>query len=153
MAINQAINGKRRKRVMVRRKRFVDPSILIDYKNPEGLKRFVTDRGKIIPRRISGATAEQQRQICNAIKRARYLSLLPYTVAHRTEKGFFGEVASLSAFSSAMSMRNRPGAPRHGGDGGGEGGGRYEGGGGRYEGGGDGGGYRGGDRDRNRDED
>ena len=50
----------------------------VDYKNPGMLRKFVTERGKIIPRRISGASAAGQRELANAIKRARYLALLPY---------------------------------------------------------------------------
>lgn len=107
---------RRRRRFMMRRKRTLDPSILIDYKKPEVLKRFITDRGKIIPRRISGATAKQQRQICEAVKRARFLSLIPYSIAHRTEKGFSGEMASaaLSMGSREFSGRRFDG-PREGG--------------------------------------
>lgn len=99
---------RRRRRFMMRRKRTLDPSIAIDYKKPDILKRFITERGKIIPRRISGATAKQQRMICEAVKRARFLSLIPYSIAHRTEKGFSGEMSS-----SAMSMGSRDfGGPR-----------------------------------------
>ncbi len=50
----------------------------LDYKNPELLKRFVTDRGRIIPRRISGVSAFYQRKLATEIKRARAVSLLPY---------------------------------------------------------------------------
>jgi small subunit ribosomal protein S18 len=50
----------------------------IDYKDVRLLRKFVTERGKIIPRRISGTTALGQRQLATAIKRARYLALLPY---------------------------------------------------------------------------
>ena len=50
----------------------------VDYKNVGLLKRFVTERGKIVPSRISGADAKSQRKLANAIKRARYLALLPY---------------------------------------------------------------------------
>lgn len=50
----------------------------IDYKDIRTLSRFVTERGKILPRRISGLTARQQREMSTAIKRARYLALLPY---------------------------------------------------------------------------
>ena len=50
----------------------------IDYKDRNLLKRFISERGKIIPRRISGTTAKGQRQLANAIKRARYIALLPY---------------------------------------------------------------------------
>jgi small subunit ribosomal protein S18 len=49
-----------------------------DYKDPARLKRFLTERGKILPRRITGLSAKQQRQIALAIKRARHLALLPY---------------------------------------------------------------------------
>lgn len=58
-----------------------DKTLVIDYKNPQLLKAFLTDRGKIVPARISGVTARQQRQITRAVKRARMLALLPYTVA------------------------------------------------------------------------
>ena len=51
-----------------------------DYKNPQILRSFVTDRGKMIPRRISGASARQQRVISTAIRRARMLALLPFSV-------------------------------------------------------------------------
>lgn len=52
----------------------------IDYKNPQVLRQFITDRGKMIPRRISGASARQQRVISQAIRRARMLALLPFSV-------------------------------------------------------------------------
>jgi small subunit ribosomal protein S18 len=50
----------------------------IDYKNEALVSRFITDRGKILPRRISGNCARHQRQLGTAIKRARYLALVPY---------------------------------------------------------------------------
>lgn len=52
----------------------------IDYKNPQVLRGFITDRGKMIPRRISGASARQQRVISTAVRRARMLALLPFSV-------------------------------------------------------------------------
>ena len=52
----------------------------VDYKNPQVLRAFITDRGKMIPRRISGASARQQRRISTAIRRARMLALLPFSV-------------------------------------------------------------------------
>jgi len=52
----------------------------VDYKNPQVLRMFVTDRGKMIPRRISGASARQQRVISKAVRRARMLALLPFSV-------------------------------------------------------------------------
>ncbi len=51
----------------------------IDYKDDKRLRRFQTERGKIVPRRISGTCARHQRQLTTAIKRARHLALLPYT--------------------------------------------------------------------------
>ena len=50
----------------------------IDYKDERRLRGFITDRGKIIPRRITGTCAKHQRQLTTAIKRARHLALLPY---------------------------------------------------------------------------
>jgi small subunit ribosomal protein S18 len=56
-----------------------EPDFEFDYKDPQQLKYFITERGKIVPRRISGLTARQQRALTLAIKRARNISLLPYT--------------------------------------------------------------------------
>ena len=50
----------------------------IDYKDIETLKRFVTERGKILPRRITGVSANHQRLLTTAIKRARHMALLPF---------------------------------------------------------------------------
>ena len=50
-----------------------------NYKDTETLRRFLTEGGKILPRRLTGLTAKQQRQLTTAIKRARHLALLPYT--------------------------------------------------------------------------
>ncbi len=55
------------------------PDHKFDYKDPQQLRHFITDRGKIVPRRISGLTAKQQRDLTRAIKRARNIALLPYT--------------------------------------------------------------------------
>lgn len=55
----------------------------IDYKDLETLKAYVSETGKIVPSRITGTTAKYQRQLATAIKRARYLSLIPYTDSHR----------------------------------------------------------------------
>ena len=52
--------------------------IYIDFKNEKRLVRFLTEQGKIIPRRTSGNCAKHQRQLANAIKRARHLALIPY---------------------------------------------------------------------------
>ena len=55
-----------------------DPDLVIDYKDVKLLRGFITERGKIVPRRISGNCAKCQRQIASAIKRARVIALLPY---------------------------------------------------------------------------
>ena len=52
---------------------------VLDYKNPEQLKKFINEKGKILPRRATGACAKHQRQITQAIKRARHIAVLPYT--------------------------------------------------------------------------
>lgn len=57
-----------------------DKNAKVDYKNAGDLKYFVTERGKIVPRRISGNCAKHQRQVATAIKRSRTVALLPYTV-------------------------------------------------------------------------
>ena len=54
----------------------------VDYKDVDLLKDFITENGKIIPARITGTKAKYQRQLTAAIKRARFLSLLPYTDKH-----------------------------------------------------------------------
>ena len=54
------------------------PEEAADYKDPARLKRFLTERGKILPRRITGLSAKQQRSVALAIKRARHLALLPH---------------------------------------------------------------------------
>ena len=72
-----------RKRGFARRKvcRFcADKNVAIDYKDPQTLKYFITDRGKIIPRRISGNCASHQRKVSTAVKRARMIALMPFTV-------------------------------------------------------------------------
>ena len=73
--------SKRKKRIFHRRKvcRFcADKSLNINYKDPKALKYFITERGKIIPRRISGSCAKHQRELTHAIQRARTIALLPY---------------------------------------------------------------------------
>jgi len=58
----------------------VDKIEHVDYKDAARLKRYITERGKILPRRISGNCARHQRQLTVAIKRARIMALLPFTV-------------------------------------------------------------------------
>lgn len=73
--------GKKRKRPFPRRKvcRFcADKNLKVDFRDSNSLKYFITERGKIIPRRISGNCAQHQRQVSKAIKRARQIALLPF---------------------------------------------------------------------------
>ncbi|ADG07910.1 30S ribosomal protein S18 [Kyrpidia spormannii] len=58
----------------------VDKIDRVDYKDADRLRKYMTERGKILPRRISGNCARHQRQVTVAVKRARQVALLPYTV-------------------------------------------------------------------------
>jgi small subunit ribosomal protein S18 len=72
---------RRKRRVFHRRKvcRFcADTSLEISYKDPKQLRYFITERGKIIPRRLSGCCAKHQRTLTHEIKRARAIAFLPY---------------------------------------------------------------------------
>ena len=60
-----------------KRMRLLDPNEVVDLNNPEWLRRFITDYGKIVPARLTGVTAAQQRQIKKGIRRARNIGLLP----------------------------------------------------------------------------
>ncbi|GDX64190.1 MAG: 30S ribosomal protein S18 [Ignavibacteria bacterium] len=76
---NPFLTGNRNKRTPAKKK--VNPmgqSRVIDYLEPKALQRFINDQGKILPRRITGVTAIQQRQIALAIKYARHLALMPF---------------------------------------------------------------------------
>ncbi|MEP7706232.1 30S ribosomal protein S18 [Paraglaciecola sp. 25GB23A] len=57
--------------------------VQIDYKDIAMLKNYITESGKIVPSRITGTSAKYQRQLSTAIKRARFLALLPYTDSHK----------------------------------------------------------------------
>ncbi|HWI41520.1 MAG TPA: 30S ribosomal protein S18 [Verrucomicrobiae bacterium] len=77
--------GPRKKRTFQRRKvcRFcADKNIVIDYKEPRTLRYFISERGKIVPRRISGNCSAHQREIAEAIKRARNIALIPIASSH-----------------------------------------------------------------------
>lgn len=67
----------------------VDKTDFIDYKEPARLRRYVSDRGKIEPRRKTGTCAKHQRRLGVALKRARHLALLPFTAAHIRDTGVF----------------------------------------------------------------
>ena len=56
----------------------IKPGDPIDYKDVETLKKFITERGKILPRRLTGLTSQQQRDLTTAVKRARIIALLPF---------------------------------------------------------------------------
>lgn len=74
--------GRPQKKLFSRKKvcRFcADKEMTIDYKDVKVLRNFVSERGKIIPRRIVGTCASHQRQLCEAVKRARQIALLPYS--------------------------------------------------------------------------
>jgi len=64
-----------------------DKVTLIDYKDIRSLRYFVSERGKIVPRRISGNCAEHQRKLTEAIKRARNIALLPFASGVGSERG------------------------------------------------------------------
>ena len=79
--------GKKVKKSVVIRKRKIKPDPFlhagyaqVDFKDLNNLKRYLTERGKIVPRRVSGLTATRQRQVAQAIKRARIIGLLPFQV-------------------------------------------------------------------------
>ncbi|MBP3731376.1 MAG: 30S ribosomal protein S18 [Mailhella sp.] len=77
-----------RKKFAPRRKfcRFcADAELNLDYKNPDLLRDFLTERGKIVARRITGTCAKHQRALTTEIKRARQMALLFYTSSHSTE--------------------------------------------------------------------
>ena len=81
MAFNKTSDGQQRRRPMHRRKKvcvFCGKDNVIDYKDTAKLKKFVSESGKILPRRITGNCAKHQRELTSAIKRARHLALLPY---------------------------------------------------------------------------
>lgn len=67
--------GKRRPKVCY----YCVDKVGADYKDVERLKKYVNERGKIVPRRVTGNCAKHQRQLTIAIKRARFMALLPYT--------------------------------------------------------------------------
>jgi small subunit ribosomal protein S18 len=79
----------RRRRVYVRRKvcRFcADSNLVIDYKDVDLIKHFITERGKILPRRVTGTCAKHQRKLTSAIKKTRIMALIPFTSGHALER-------------------------------------------------------------------
>ena len=82
MAYNKSADGSSMKRRPMRRRKkvcvFCGKDNVIDYKDTNKLKRSISERGKILPRRITGNCAKHQRALTVAIKRARHLALMPY---------------------------------------------------------------------------
>jgi len=84
MAYNKAQgdNDSPRRRPMIRRRKkvclFCGKDKVIDYKDANTLRKFVSERGKILPRRITGSCAKHQRAITVAVKRARHVAIMPY---------------------------------------------------------------------------
>ena len=81
MAFNKTSDGQQRRRPMHRRKKvcvFCGKNNVIDYKDTAKLKKYISERGKILPRRITGTCAKHQRALTVAIKRARHVALMPY---------------------------------------------------------------------------
>ena len=78
-----AVNNNRRNNMRRRKKvcYFTKNNVAFnDYKDVELLKKFISERGKILPRRVTGTSAKYQRMLTTAIKRARHMALLPYVV-------------------------------------------------------------------------
>ena len=78
-------NSKDKKKIVFMRKKICrfcsDKALVIEYKDPVNVKSFITETGKIIPRRISGNCANHQRKVTKTIKRARNIAVIPYTTA------------------------------------------------------------------------
>lgn len=73
----QRKGGRRRRKVDLIAANHID---YVDYKDVDLLKHFISERGKILPRRVTGTSAKNQRKVANAIKRARIMGLLPFVV-------------------------------------------------------------------------
>jgi small subunit ribosomal protein S18 len=80
--MDEKIPGRGRGKVFFKKKvcKFCTQKLKIDFKDPDTLRRFTTERGKILPRRITGTCAKHQRVLAQAIKRSRTLALLPFVV-------------------------------------------------------------------------
>jgi small subunit ribosomal protein S18 len=84
MAFQKRTAGPQRRRFTRRKgcRYCADKTLTINYKQIDGLKYFISERGKIVPRRISGNCATHQRKLTEAIKRARNIALLPFSASH-----------------------------------------------------------------------
>jgi small subunit ribosomal protein S18 len=83
---------QQRRKQFARRKvcRFCFEDVKIDYKDVDLLRNYITDRGKIVPRRITGTCARHQRELAVAIKRGRFIALLPFGPTDMEEAGWRG---------------------------------------------------------------
>jgi small subunit ribosomal protein S18 len=79
----------------------------IDYKDADFLLKFVNEQGKILPRRLTGTSLKYQRKVSVAVKRARFLALIPYSLSHEVERGFSGEMTSVAQTFSVGSLKSR----------------------------------------------
>ena len=89
----------------------VDKVQSIDYKDPAKLRRYVSDRAKIEPRRKTGTCARHQRMLTTALKRARHLALLPFTAQHIHVSGAFPVRPDRPDRSDRYDRSDRPGSP------------------------------------------
>lgn len=82
MAFNKSSDGQRRRPIRRRKKVcvFCGKESVIDYKDKNKLSKYISERGKILPRRITGNCAKHQRALTVAIKRARHLAIMPYVI-------------------------------------------------------------------------
>lgn len=76
---NEAVRGPARRGKRLAQRLNLTRDHVFDYKDVQTLKYFITERGKIVPRRITGLTSRQQRNLVVAVKRARNIALLPFT--------------------------------------------------------------------------
>ena len=85
MEVQNKMDSSRDRRFINRKKycRFCKNNEDINYKNVDLLSRYITERKKIVPRRVTGVCAKHQRTLATSIKRARILALIPYTVLHK----------------------------------------------------------------------
>ena len=101
--------GERVRRFIVKPKvcHFCVDKVAIDYKDVPRLRKYISDRGKIEPRRRTGVCAKHQRRLALAIKRARYLALLPYTPAHISTGIVQRETRSAGSVDSVLTGENQ----------------------------------------------
>ncbi len=102
-----------RRRVRRRRAPVFTPQEVatIDYKDVDRLRKLISDRGRIEPRRKTGLTAKDQRKVAREIKRARQVALLPYTAEHMRQTSRFRMVTRLAQRAMRAEMHNAPSAP------------------------------------------